>query len=144
MQGKGHTARNVGSMDYSNVGPRSLEKIKKTGEKKVEVMKGMVVVGKILETNNWMVRPITHIIQLTREKEKEKFTTYQGWSLKGVRSSSLCPRRGRKDDSNIAPFHTTRLIAYTHLLLNVMRSNDFLLFLILTLSWCLKSTIRLR
>ena len=42
--------------------------------------------------------------------------------------------RGGKDDSNIAPFLTTRLAEFTHLLLNVMRSKRFLSHLILTLS----------
>ena len=50
-------------------------------------------------------------------------------------------RRG-KDDSNIVPFRTTRLVAFTHLFSNVMRSKRFLSHLILTLSWCLRNNIR--
>ena len=36
----------------------------------------------------------------------------------------------------------TRLVAYTYILLNVMRSKRFLSHLILTISWCLKNKIR--
>ena len=46
------------------------------------------------------------------------------------------------DDSTVAPFPTTKLAAFTHLLSNVMRSKRFLSHLILTLSWCLKNNIK--
>ena len=55
-----------------------------------------------------------------------------------TRTVDAMGRQRRKDDSNIAPFLTTRLAAFTHLLLNVLRSKRFLSHLILTLSWCRK------
>ena len=47
---------------------------------------------------------------------------------------SLCSGRGGKDDSNVAPFRTIRLTAFTNLS-SVMRPMCFLLYLILILNW---------
>ena len=88
---------------------------------RVEAQKIMEM-GKILETSHKMTGTMTHNVLLT--------------SLQGGRKLFLLTRcvvskdpyrrrwagRGRKDDSNIAPFLTTRLAAFTHLLSNVMRS----------------------
>ena len=80
---------------------------------------------------------MTSLTQQTRGSgglRNAKVPTYPGWGSGGPRPSSPCAERGGEDDSNIAPFRTTRLAAYTHLLSNVMRSKRFLSHLILTLS----------
>ena len=90
---------------------------------------------------------MTSLTQLTRRSgglRNSKDPTYPGWDPRGPGLSSTCAGRGGKDDSNIAPFHTTRLAAYTHLLSNVMPSKHFLSHLILTLRWCLKYKISSR
>ena len=92
-----------------------------------------------------MIWPMTHPIQLARGSSKyQKDSIYPGWGTEGPGPSSSCTGRGGKHDSNIVPFRATRLAAYTHLLLNVMRSKRFLSYLILTLSWRLKNKIRFR
>ena len=70
--------------------------------------------------------------------------TYPVWGPEGLVQKTPWAGRGEKDDSNVAPFLTTRLAAFTHLLLNVMRSKRFLSHLILTLSRCLKYKTRSR
>ena len=81
---------------------------------------------------------MTHLTPLARGsrylKESEKVPTYPGWGPEGPGPSSPCAGRGGKDDSYVAPLHTTKLAACTHLLLNVMRSKRLLSHLILTLS----------
>ena len=63
-----------------------------------------------------------------------KDPTYPRWVPGEPGSSLTCAGREEKDDSNIAPFSTTRLAAYTHLLSNVMWSKCFLSHLTSTLS----------
>ena len=47
------------------------------------------------------------------------------WGLERPRPSLPCTGRRGKDNSNVAPFLTTKLAACIHLLLDVMRSKRF-------------------
>ena len=60
---RGRVRRGMGSMDYSNVGPRSS---KRWDWRKVNVIKEWEM-RKILESNNLVTQPLTHLKQLTRE-----------------------------------------------------------------------------
>ena len=82
-----------------------------------------------------------HNTLLTRGREKQIMTklTWDGVSKDSVHCSHE-QERGEKDDSNVAPFHTNKLAACTHFLLNVMQPKYFQSNLILTLS--LKKRIR--
>ena len=92
-----------------------------------------------------MTGTMTHNILLTRfQGGKKLLPTYSGWGLEGPIPETSWAGRGGKNDSNVAPFLTTRLAAFTHLLSNVMQSKRFLSHLILTLSWCLKHKTRSR
>ena len=80
---------------------------------------------------------MTNIVQLTRrqKKKREKRKPYlPGVGPEGPGPSSPCTGKGGKEDSNVAPFRTTRLAAYTYLLSNVMWFKRFLLLRILTLA----------
>ena len=66
---------------------------------------------------------------------KGKQSTYSGWEPEGPGLQTPCAGGGEKDDSNIAPFRTTRLAAFLHLLSNVMRSKSFLSHLIFLCSF---------
>ena len=77
-------------------------------------------------------------------KWETKIPTSQEWGPEGPGPYSTCVGRGGKYDSNVAPFRTTRLAAFTNLLSNVVRPKRFLSHLILTLSWFLKNKIRSR
>ena len=98
--------------------------------------------GKILETK-WQVH--WHKTLLNRGKGKQ-IKTKLTWGGIPTGPGSPQPWAGNegKDDSNVAPFCTTKLAACTHLLSNVMRPERFQSDLILTLSWCLKKRIRSR
>ena len=87
-----------------------------------------------------------HNILLTRLQafKGKNAPTYPGWSPEGPVPYTPWAGGGGKDDSNIAPFLTTWLAAFTHLLSNVMRSKCLLSHLILTLIWCLKYKTRSR
>ena len=81
---------------------------------------------------------MAHLTPLARgsrdPKAFVKFLLTRGGVPKGPGPSSPCAGRGGKDDSNVAPLHTTKLAACTQLWLKVMRSKRLLLHLISTLS----------
>ena len=88
-------------------------------------------------TNVLVMGPMTHFTLLTRgsslNRQRLECSTYPGWGPEGTGPPLPCAGRGGKDDNNVAPLHTTKLAAYTNLLLNVMRSKHLLSHLILTL-----------
>ena len=88
--------------------------------------------------------PLTPLTRGSGDLIYEKDPTYPGLGPEEPGPSLPYAGRGGKDDFNIAPFRTTMLAAYTHLLSNVIRSKRFLSHLILTLSCCLKYKIRSR
>ena len=86
---------------------------------------------------------MTHNILLTRLQRKKILLT-NGGVPKDTYHRRHGPAEEGKDDSNFAPLLTTGLAAFTHILLNFMRSKRFLSHLILTLSWYRKYKTRSR
>ena len=131
----------MGSMDYSNMGPRSSEKMRlEEGYGEKRKADGEDLGDKQINdgTND------THQTANKGVKGYKNFQLTEDGVSEGPWPSSPCAGRGGKDDSNVAPFRTTKLAAYTHFLSNVMRSKRFLLHLILTLSWYLRNKIKSR
>ena len=75
---------------------------------------------------------MTHLKLLTRGKGIQEFLLTGGRVSRDPDHRRHATGKGGKDDSNVAPFRTTRLAAYTHLLSNIMRSKSFLSHQILT------------
>ena len=76
---------------------------------------------------------MAELIVHNTEWVETKLPANREWGLEGPGPSTPCTERGVKADPNVVPFRTTKLVAYTHFLSNVMRSKRLLSHLISTL-----------